>query len=152
MNKVILLGHVGQDPEIKRLSSGDRVANFSIATSDKWRDKDSGERRERTEWHRIVVWNDGLVGVVEAYVRKGKQVYVEGAVKTRKWTDQNGNDRFMTEVVLDTFKGEIVLCGKASDSDSGQRGERATGMTRDEALNDNRPIRPTNPVDDDIPF
>ncbi len=100
VNKVILFGNLGADPEIKSFPNGGRIANIRIATSDSWTDRTSGEKRERTEWHNVVIKSDGLVGVVERYLRKGKKVYVEGSLQTRKWQDQNGQDRYTTEVVI----------------------------------------------------
>lgn len=118
VNKVIIVGNVGKDPELRSTQDGRRIANFSIATSETWRDKASGERKERTEWHRIVVFNDSLADIVEKYVHKGSKLYVEGALQTRKWTDQQGQERFSTEVVLQVFRGQIVLLG---DSGNGNR-------------------------------
>ena len=123
VNKVILVGNLGADPEIRTLNSGDRVANLRLATSETWRDRGSGERKERTEWHRVVIFNDNLVKVAENYLRKGSKVYVEGALQTRKWSDQSGQEKFSTEVVLQKFRGELtMLDGK------GEGG----GMSRDE--------------------
>src|SRR5499433_923577 len=107
VNKVILVGNLGADPEIRSLNSGDRVANLRIATSETWRDRGSGERKERTEWHRVVIFNDNLVKVAESYLKKGAKVYVEGAIQTRKWTDQQGQEKYSTEVVLQKFRGEL---------------------------------------------
>jgi len=109
VNKVILIGNLGADPEIRTLNSGDRVANLRIATSETWRDRGSGERKERTEWHRVVIFNDNLVKVAEQYLRKGSKVYLEGAIQTRKWTDQAGLEKFSTEVVLQKFRGELTM-------------------------------------------
>ena len=109
VNKVILVGNVGRDPEIRSTQDGQKIANFSIATSETWRDKTSGERKERTEWHRIVVFNERLADVVEKYVRKGSKLYLEGALQTRKWTDQSGQERYTTEVVLQRFRGELTM-------------------------------------------
>src|SRR5579862_8512535 len=109
VNKVILVGNLGADPEIRSLNSGDRVANLRVATSETWRDRGSGERRERTEWHRVVIFNDNLVKVAEQYLRKGSKVYLEGAIQTRKWTDKEGAERYSTEVVLQRFRGELVM-------------------------------------------
>src|SRR3954465_3386223 len=100
VNKVILIGNLGKDPEIRAMGSGDRMAQLSVATSEQWRDKGSGERKEKTEWHRVVIFNDNLVKVAESYLRKGSKVYVEGSLQTRKWTDQNGQEKYSTEVVL----------------------------------------------------
>jgi single-strand DNA-binding protein len=109
LNRVQLIGNVGKDPEIRRTQDGRPVANFSVATSESWRDKNSGEKKEITDWHNIVCFNEKLCEVIEKYVRKGSKIYVEGAQKTRKWQDQQGNDRYSTEVVLQAFNGTIVL-------------------------------------------
>ena len=109
VNKVILVGNLGKDPEVRRLNSGDQVVNFSVATSETWRDKTSGERKERTEWHNVVIFNENLGKVAEQYCKKGTKVYVEGQLQTRKWQDQSGADRYTTEVVLQRFRGELQL-------------------------------------------
>jgi single-strand DNA-binding protein len=109
VNKVILVGNLGRDPEIRSTQSGTRVANLSLATSETWRDRNSGERRERTEWHRVVIFNDRLVEVVEKYLKKGSKIYIEGQLQTRKWQDQGGQDRYTTEVVLQPFRGELTM-------------------------------------------
>src|ERR1043165_6536143 len=109
VNKVILIGNLGADPEIRSLGSGDRVANLRVATSETWRDRTSGERKEKTEWHRVVVFNENIVKVCEQYLRKGAKVYVEGAIQTRKWTDQAGVEKFSTEIVLQKFRGELTM-------------------------------------------
>ena len=119
VNKVILIGHLGRDPEIRTFQNGGKVANLSLATSEAWRDKASGERRERTEWHRVVILNEPLVKVAEQYLRKGSKVYLEGQLETRKATDQAGIERYFTEVVLRPFRGEIALLDKV---DNGSRG------------------------------
>ena len=120
VNKVILIGNLGADPEIRTLNSGDRVANLRIATSESWRDRASGEKKERTEWHRVVIFNDNLVKVAESYLRKGAKVYIEGAIQTRKWTDQSGQEKYSTEVVLQKFRGELtMLDGKGEGGSSG---------------------------------
>ena len=126
VNKVILVGNLGQDPEIRRTQDGRPIANFSIATSESWRDKNSGERKEKTEWHRVVCFNEGLCKVIEQYVSKGSKVYVEGQLQTRKWQDQEGKDRYSTEVVLQGFNGALTMLdsrkddGGSSQSGSGQ--------------------------------
>jgi single-strand DNA-binding protein len=123
VNKVILIGNLGADPEIRTLNSGDRVANLRLATSETWRDRGSGERREKTEWHRVVIFNDNLVKVAEQYLRKGSKVYVEGAIQTRKWTDQQGQEKFSTEIVLQKFRGELtMLDGRGGESEVGEGG------------------------------
>ncbi len=118
VNKVILVGNLGKDPEIRTLNSGDRVANLRLATSEQWRDKATGERKEKTEWHSVVIFNDNLVKVAENYLRKGSTVYIEGALQTRKWTDQNGVEKYSTEVVLQKFRGELTMLGGRGDRDS----------------------------------
>lgn len=109
VNKVILVGNLGKDPEIRSFANGGRVASFSIATSESWKDKATGEKKERTEWHRISVLNENLVGIVEKYIKKGSKVYVEGQLETRKWQDKDGQDKYSTEVVLRPFRGEITM-------------------------------------------
>ena len=109
VNKVILLGNLGQDPDIRTMQSGKKVATMSIATSDSWKDKDTGEKKEKTEWHRIVVFNEGLVGVVENYIKKGTKLYIEGALQTRKWTDDAGTEKYTTEIVIQGYGGRIDI-------------------------------------------
>ncbi len=109
VNKVILIGNLGKDPEIRAFQSGGRVASFSVATSENWKDKASGEKKERTEWHRVSVLNDKLVELVERYIKKGSKVYIEGQLETRKWTDKDGQEKYSTEVVLRPFRGEITM-------------------------------------------
>jgi single-strand DNA-binding protein len=109
VNKVILVGNVGRDPEIRTLQNGGRVASFSLATSENWKDRTTGERREKTEWHRIAVYNDGLIGIIERFVKKGSKLYLEGALETRKWNDQSGQEKYTTEIVLKQFRGELTL-------------------------------------------
>jgi single-strand DNA-binding protein len=109
VNKVILVGNLGKDPEVRRMTSGEPVVNLSVATSETWRDKASGERKERTEWHRVVIFNENLAKVAEQFLRKGSKVYLEGALQTRKWTDKDGNEKYSTEVVLQRFRGELVM-------------------------------------------
>ncbi|WP_207478559.1 single-stranded DNA-binding protein [Arenibaculum pallidiluteum] len=123
VNKVILVGNLGKDPEIRNLQNGGRVANFSLATSETWKDKATGERKERTEWHRVVVFNENLVGVIERFVKKGSKLYVEGQIETRKYTDNSGQERYTTEIVLRPYRGEITLL----DSAGGGAGAGAGG-------------------------
>jgi len=128
VNKVILIGNLGADPEIRSLNSGDRVANLRIATSETWRDRSSGERKEKTEWHRVVVFNENIVKVCEQYLRKGAKVYVEGAIQTRKWTDQAGVEKFSTEIVLQKFRGELtMLDGRGEGVGEGEAGGYSGG-------------------------
>ena len=122
INKVILVGNLGADPEIRTLNSGDRVANLRLATSETWRDRGSGERKERTEWHRVVIFNDNLVKVAESYLKKGSKVYVEGALQTRKWTDQSGQEKYSTEVVLQKFRGELTMLDGRGEGGGGFAG------------------------------
>lgn len=121
VNKVILVGNLGNDPDIRTMQSGGRVANLSIATSESWKDK-SGERQERTEWHRVVIFNDNLVNLAQNYLRKGSKVYLEGQLETRKWQDQNGQDKYSTEVVLRPYRGELTMLDSRSGGQSGNAG------------------------------
>ena len=121
VNKVILVGNLGRDPEVRSMQSGGRVCNLSIATSESWSDKASGERKEKTEWHRVVIFNDNLVGVAERYLRKGSKVYLEGQLETRKWTDQAGVEKYTTEVVLRPYRGELTLLDGRSDAQPEQK-------------------------------
>ncbi|MBQ7674499.1 MAG: single-stranded DNA-binding protein [Alphaproteobacteria bacterium] len=119
INKVILVGNLGKDPEIRTAQDGSKIASFSIATSDVWKDKVSGERKDKTEWHRIVVFNSNLCDICEKYLHKGSKVYIEGQLQTRKWQDQTGNDRYTTEVVLGKFRGELALLDSKGGADEG---------------------------------
>lgn len=140
VNKVILVGNVGKDPEIRATKSGSKIANLSIATSENWKDKNTQERREKTEWHRVVVFNEGLIGVIENYIRKGSKVYLEGALQTRKWTDQSGAEKFSTEVVLQGFGGTLVMLdGRSSAAE--EKPQRAAQSS----------YTPPD-LDDEIPF
>ena len=119
VNKVILVGRLGADPDTRTMNNGNKVVNLSLATSERWRDKQSGEQREKTEWHRIVIFNDRLADVAERYLRKGSNIYVEGQLQTRKWQDQNGQDKYTTEVVLQQFRGELTMLGGRNDMQAG---------------------------------
>lgn len=145
MNRATLVGRVGADPEIRNTNGGGKVANFRIATSERWRDKNSGERKEKTEWHSIVVWGDGLVGIVEQYVNKGDQLLVEGQIQTRKWQDQNGNDRYTTEIVLNGFGSKLMMLGGKREDGSSDPGSPSNG---EQSRND----RSQDYMDDEIPF
>jgi single-strand DNA-binding protein len=123
VNKVILVGNLGKDPEVRTTQAGAKVVNLTLATSENWTDRTSGERKERTEWHRVVIFNDRIGEVAERYLRKGRKVYIEGALQTRKWTDQGGQERYTTEVVLGQFRGELVLI----DSQRSEEGGAAEG-------------------------
>jgi single-strand DNA-binding protein len=119
VNKVILVGNLGRDPEIKQLPSGASIANLSVATSETWRDKASGERKEKTEWHRVVVFNEGLVRICEQYLKKGSKIYLEGQLETRKWQDKDGNDKYSTEVVLRNFNASLTMLDGRNESSGG---------------------------------
>ena len=151
INKVILVGNLGRDPEIRTLNSGDKVANLNLATSESWRDRTSGERKERTEWHRVVIFNDNLVKVAENYLRKGSKIYVEGALQTRKYTDQAGVEKFSTEVVLQKFRGELtMLDGRA---DGAREGGDAGGFAPGPRAGGSGPREDFSAdPDDEIPF
>ncbi|MGQ3040579.1 MAG: single-stranded DNA-binding protein [Brevundimonas sp.] len=125
VNKVILVGNLGRDPEIRTLNNGEKVANLSLATSEQWRDKSTGERKEKTEWHRVVVFNDNIVKVVENYLKKGSTIYVEGSLQTRKWTDQQGVEKYSTEVVIQRFNGQLTMLGGGQSRD--EHDQRPTG-------------------------
>jgi single-strand DNA-binding protein len=127
VNKVILIGNLGADPDIKRTQDGRPIANLSIATSESWRDKNSGERREKTEWHRVVIFNEGLCKIAESYLKKGSKVYIEGALQTRKWTDQSGQDKYSTEVVLQGFNGNLTMLDGRNDGGGGSGGGGGRG-------------------------
>ena len=161
VNKVILVGNLGADPETRRMPSGDPVVNMRIATSESWRDRNSGERKEKTEWHNVVIFNDNLAKVAEQYLKKGMKVYVEGQLQTRKWQDQTGNDRYTTEVVLQKFRGELQMLdsrgqggaeGQLSqggrESDFGQSGPMEGGR----GGNVSRGGGAARDLDDEIPF
>jgi single-strand DNA-binding protein len=151
VNKVILIGNLGQDPEVKSFQSGGRIANLRLATSESWNDRATGERKERTEWHTIVIDNDNLVRVAEQYLKKGSKVYVEGQLRTRKWQDRDGNDRYTTEVYVGRFRGELTLLDRREGGgfdrggdDYGRRDEQGPSRARAPA--------PVDDLDDDVPF
>jgi single-strand DNA-binding protein len=163
VNKVILIGNLGADPEIRRTQDGRPIANLRVATSESWRDKNSGERREKTEWHRVVIFNEGLCKIVEQYLKKGSKVYLEGALQTRKWQDKDGQDRYSTEVVLQGFNSQLTMLDTrgggagagASDSDSdfgsaGPSGGAAAARERKPAFAGAGGKR--DDMDDEIPF
>jgi single-strand DNA-binding protein len=162
VNKVILIGSLGKDPEIRTTQDGKKIANLSLATSESWSDRSSGERKEKTEWHRVVVFNDKLAENVERFCSKGSKVYVEGQLQTRKWTDQSGVDKYSTEVVISGFKGEITFLtspnsdGNGQQSNGGRNGYRA-GPTQSERRQATRGGNASqgvarNDLDDEIPF
>lgn len=159
VNKVILVGNLGRDPEIRTFQNGGRVANLTVATSENWKDKNSGEKKERTEWHRVVIMNEALVGVVERFLKKGSKVYLEGQLETRKWQDQSGAERYSTEVVLRPYRGELTMLDGAGGG-GGARGPSmdtsspfgmvGTDMGGAPASSGNNNAMPD--LDDDIPF
>jgi single-strand DNA-binding protein len=147
VNKVILVGNLGDDPEARSLNNGGEVVNLRVATSENWKDKD-GNRQERTEWHRVVIFNESLAKVAKSYLRKGSKVYLEGQIQTRKWQDQSGADKYSTEIVLQRFRGELVLLDKA---DGGSFGEATTQSATHRAPAPANAAFDTD-LDDDIPF
>ncbi|OKO91096.1 single-stranded DNA-binding protein [Bradyrhizobium sp. NAS80.1] len=161
VNKVILVGNLGKDPEIRRTQDGRPIANLSIATSETWRDKQTGERKEKTEWHRVVIFNEGLCKVAEQYLKKGAKVYIEGALQTRKWTDQSGAEKYSTEVVLQGFNSTLtMLDGRGGGGGGGSFGDEPGGDFGSSGPVSSAPRRPVaaggggrnNDMDDDIPF
>jgi single-strand DNA-binding protein len=154
VNKVILVGNLGADPEVRTLPSGNKVVNLRVATSENWRDKNTGERQERTEWHRVVIFSEGLAKVAEQYLRKGSKVYLEGQLQTRKWTDQAGVEKYSTEVVLQGFNSNLTML-----DGRGEGGGEATGFSGPPAARSegrrpaaNAPAFESGSMDDDIPF
>lgn len=154
LNKVMIIGNVGQDPEIRSTQMGTKIASFTVATSESWKDKNSGERREKTEWHRIAVYNENLVRVIENYVSKGSKLYIEGQLETRKWQDQSGQDRYTTEIALKQFRGELVLLDSRNGGGGGA--PASGGWSNNEVNQDAAPAQsnhaPQDDMDDDIPF
>ena len=150
VNKVILVGNLGRDPEVRSTQDGLKIVNLSLATSESWRDKNSGERRERTEWHRVVIFNEKLGEVAEKFLKKGSKIYVEGALQTRKWTDQGGQERYSTEVVLQRFRGELtMLDGKGGGPGGVGGGDMGEGFSEPAAGGRSGG---GGDLDDDIPF
>lgn len=147
LNRVQLIGNLGKDPEVRTFQNGGRVCNFSIATSEKWKDKATGETKERTEWHNIAVFADGLVGVIEKFLRKGSKVYVEGQLETRKWQDKDGNDRWSTEVVLRPYSSKLVLLGESKGG-----GQREYAPRDNSSDGYSQPQGSGADIDDEIPF
>lgn len=155
VNKVILIGNLGRDPEVRTTQNGDEIVNMSVATSESWRDRQSGERKERTEWHRVVIFNENLVKVAKQYLKKGSKVYLEGQLQTRKWTGQDGQERYTTEVVLPRFRGELtMLDGRGAGGGGGGGGdfEPAQGGESTPARGGGGRAPKGADLDDDIPF
>ena len=149
VNKVIIMGNLGKDPEIRNFPNGGRVCNFSVATSESWRDKNSGEKQERTQWHNISILSDPLVNIAERFLKKGSKVYLEGQLETRKWQDNSGSDRYSTEIVLRPYKGEITLFDNKADSNMSN--EPISNNQMDE-IQENSVSPNVDDFDDEIPF
>jgi single-strand DNA-binding protein len=145
LNKVLLIGRLGADPEIKQMSNGKNVARISLATSDSWKDKNTGEKKEKTEWHRVVIFNEGLVNIVQQYLKKGAQIYIEGQLTTRKWKDeQSGQDKYSTEIILQGYNSTLKMLNTRVTNDLSGKGS--------EAISNEKPSSPLNDLDDEIPF
>ena len=147
LNKAMLIGHLGKDVKVANTPNGSKVVTFSVATSETWKDKNSGERKERTEWHNVVIFNDGLCTIAERYLKKGSKVYVEGEIRTRKYQDNAGNDRWSTEIVLSQFRGALTLLDKAEGRPAPQEDAYGATTTRSTST-----TQPSASLDDDIPF
>lgn len=145
LNKVMLIGNLGKDPEVRHTQDGKAIVNLSVATAETWKDKNTGEKKEKTEWHRVVIFNDGLAKVAEAYLKKGSTVYLEGQLQTRKWTDKDGVEKYSTEIVLQNFRGEMVLLGSKDGTADRPSQEQKAQEFKDEAK------RVFN-LDDEVPF
>jgi single-strand DNA-binding protein len=156
VNKVILIGNLGKDPEVRRLNSGEPVVNLRIATSESWRDKQSGERKEKTEWHNVVIFNENIAKVAEQYLKKGSTVYIEGQLQTRKWTDQSGQEKYTTEVVLQRYRGELTMLGGKGDGGSRSYDDEGGGSFSSRAgakrVSDGPRESFNADLDDEIPF
>ncbi len=162
LNQVQLIGHVGKDPEVRKSQNGASIVSFSIATSESWRDKNSGERKEKTEWHNVVVFNEALAKIAESYVRKGTQLFIEGKMRTRKWTDKSNVEKYSTEVVLEQYGGTLTMIGGKSDSGSGSSQNhnddydgRSSGDGNGgggSAKSSQQQPKPRPGLDDEIPF
>ena len=165
VNKVILIGNLGRDPEVRHAQDGTKIVNLNLATSESWKDRNSGDRKEKTEWHRVVIFNDRIADVAERYLKKGSKVYVEGALQTRKWTDQSGAEKYSTEIVISRFKGELTLLdgregGGGGGYDAGPQGESDYGAPSPSRAPARAPAgggggggwEPPADLDDEIPF
>jgi single-strand DNA-binding protein len=151
VNKVILVGNLGREPEIRTMQNGGKVCNLSVATSERWKDRTTGENQERTEWHRVVIFDDRLADVAERYLQKGSKVYLEGELQTRKWQDQSGQDRYSTEVVLRRFRGVLTMLDSRGGGGGGDYGGGGGGGDNS-PQDDGMPSGPSNDLDDEIPF
>ena len=148
LNKVLLIGRLGNDPEIKQMSNGKSVARLSVATSETWKDKNSGERKEKTEWHRVVIFNEGLVGVVQQYLKKGSQIYIEGQIQTTKYTDNNGQEKYSTQIILQGYNSTLTMLGSSSSGgriDDNNMNQDSSSLPSDNNVS-------SNEMDDEVPF
>ena len=148
LNKVLLIGRLGNDPEIKQMTNGKSVARLSVATSETWKDKNSGERKEKTEWHRVVIFNEGLVGVVQQYLKKGSQVYIEGQIQTTKYTDNNGQEKYSTQIILQGYNSTLTMLGASNASskvDDSSMNQDSSSLPSDNNVS-------SNELDDEVPF
>ena len=162
INKVILVGNLGRDPEVRATQDGSKIVNLSLATSERWKDRNTGEQREKTEWHRVVIFNENLGRIAEQYLRKGSTCYIEGQLQTRKWTDQQGVEKYTTEVVMQRYRGELTLLGGRGDSQMGGGSYAGDSDNFGSTTGDSGrpvgggttppPMRDTSDLDDDIPF
>jgi single-strand DNA-binding protein len=152
VNKVTLVGNLGKDPEVRSFQNGGRVCNLTVATSENWKDKTTGERKERTEWHRVVILNDNLIGVAERFLKKGRKVYLEGQLETRKWTDQSGQDKYTTEVVLRPYRGELVLIDSNREGGGPSMGSEPPPYELGGEGAPSSAGGKASDIDDDIPF
>jgi single-strand DNA-binding protein len=165
LNKVMLIGNLGKDPEVRSFQNGGKVCNFSLATSENWKDKNTGERREKTDWHNVAIFNENLVRIAEQYLKKGSKVYIEGSLQTRKWQDQSGADKYTTEVVLQNFNGTLVLLDRAEGGAGGGQRGGGGGYNQDDGGGNfgggggasrgggaTRPSAFDSDLDDDVPF
>ena len=152
VNKVILLGNLGRDPEIRSLQSGSKMATFSLATSKRWKDKSTQEQKDKTSWHNIVIFGDGLVNIVEKYVKKGSKLYIEGELNTRKWQDQNGNDRYTTEVVLQGYNCNLTLLDSRGTNNNTESLDNSNPIENNEISDSSKNKLESDEPDDDIPF
>ncbi len=152
VNKVILIGNLGRDPEVRQTQDGRPIVNFTLATNESWKDRQTGERRERTEWHRVVIFGEGLADIAQRYLRKGSKVYLEGQLQTRKWTDQSGQERYTTEVVLSGFRAALTMLDSRADGGGGGGGGRDYGGGEPAAAPPAAAESAASDLDDDIPF
>ena len=152
VNKVILVGNLGRDPEARQMQDGNPVVNLSLATSESWRDKNTGERREKTEWHRVVIFNERLADVAQKYLRKGSKIYIEGQLQTRKWTDQSGVEKYSTEVVLQRFRGELQMLDRAGEGGGGGGDYNQDSQSGGASGSSDASAPSGGNLDDDIPF